>query len=47
MVMADKKPSEKATPTQKTPQGYEIPVPKRGAVLGDLKRVAKGSKPKK
>jgi hypothetical protein len=32
--------------TQKTPKGYEIPIPTRKAVLGDLKRVAKAPKPK-
>jgi hypothetical protein len=33
--------------TQKTRQGYEIPVPTHKAVLGDLKRVAKSPpKPK-
>ena len=38
---------KKPQATQQTPKGYEIPVPKRGAVLGDLKRVAKAEKPKK
>lgn len=32
---------------QKTPRGYEIPVPTRKAVLIDLKRVARAPKPKK
>ncbi len=41
-------PSNKPDPkTQQTPKGYEIPVPKRGAVLGDLKRVAKAPKLKR
>ena len=31
---------------QKTPRGYEIPVPTRKAVLRDLKRVAKAPVPK-
>jgi hypothetical protein len=31
---------------QKTPKGYEIPVPTRKAVLRDLKRIAKAPKPK-
>jgi hypothetical protein len=35
-----------ARATQKTPKGYEIPVPTRKAVLRDLKRVAKAPKPK-
>ncbi len=28
-------------PTQQTPQGETIPVPTRGDVLGDLRKVAK------
>jgi hypothetical protein len=28
---------------QKTPKGYEIPVPKRGTIDAVLKRAAKGS----
>lgn len=32
--MAKKKPQ-----TQKTPKGYEVPVPKRSSVLRDFKRV--------
>jgi hypothetical protein len=31
---------------QTTPQGEEIPVPKRGAFMRDLKKVAKGQRPK-
>lgn len=27
--------------TQKTPEGHEIPVPKRGEFLGNLKKVSK------
>ena len=30
---------------QKTPQGHEIPVPKRKDVLRDLRKVAKAPKP--
>ncbi len=29
---------------QKTPKGHEIPVPKRGDFLRDLKKVAKAKK---
>ena len=29
----------KKKPTQKTPKGYEVPVPKRSSVLRDFKRV--------
>jgi hypothetical protein len=29
------------SPKQRTPKGHEIPVPKRGDVLRDLKKVAK------
>jgi hypothetical protein len=36
----------KDQPTQKTPQGHEIPVPTRKQVLRDLEKVAK-PKPKK
>ncbi len=35
--MAEKK-------TQKTPKGYEIPVPKRSEFIRDLKKVAKAKK---
>ncbi len=31
-------------PTQKTPKGVEIPVPKREDFLRDLKKVAPGAK---
>jgi hypothetical protein len=36
--------AEKKQPTQRTPKGYEIPVPKKADVLRDLKKVAKPSK---
>lgn len=32
-------------PTQETPEGATIPVPKRGDVLRDLRKVAKADKP--
>jgi hypothetical protein len=31
-------------PTQKTPKGHEIPVPKRGDFLRNLKKVVKRKK---
>ena len=31
----------KEEPKQKTPKGHEIPVPKRGDFLRDLKKVSK------
>jgi len=31
-------------PTQKTPEGYEIPVPSKEAVFGDLEKAAKPPK---
>lgn len=31
--------------TQTTPQGYEIPVPKKDTVLGFFKKVSKPKKP--
>ena len=38
--MTKKEPAEQ-TPTQKTPQGHEIPVPTRKQVFRDLEKVAK------
>lgn len=37
--MSDKRKQDK--PKQKTREGYEIPVPKRGEFLGNLGKVAK------
>lgn len=34
----------KKEPTQKTPQGEEIPIPTRGEFMRDLKKVAKVGK---
>jgi hypothetical protein len=31
--------------TQETPQGHQVPVPKRRDVLADLRKVAKTDKP--
>jgi len=36
---------EQPAPTQKTPQGYEIPVPTRKSVFDAFKKIAKGKKP--
>ena len=32
---------EKPVPTEKTPKGFEVPVPKRGEFFANLKKVAK------
>jgi hypothetical protein len=39
--MADK-PQE---PTQKTPKGLEIPVPKRGEIIDAFKKIVRPKKP--
>jgi hypothetical protein len=36
--MADEKPQQ---PTEQTPKGLEVPVPKRGEFFRNLKKVAK------
>lgn len=36
--------ASKREPTQKTPKGLEIPVPKRKDVLGALRRIARPEK---
>ena len=37
---------DKRQPTEKTPKaGIEVPVPKRGDVLGNLDKIAKGGPP--
>ncbi len=33
-------------PTEKTPKGYEVPVPRRGEFFANLKKVAKPEKGK-
>lgn len=38
-----KKPQDNQ-PTERTPQGYEVPVPKRSDVLANLKKVARVGK---
>jgi hypothetical protein len=40
--MADGKPEE---PTEQTPKGYEVPVPKRATFFGNLKKIAKPQAP--
>jgi hypothetical protein len=40
-------PIMKDQPTQKTKKGHEIPVPKRGEVMRDLKKLAKASPPRR
>jgi hypothetical protein len=35
---------DQPAPTQKTPKGYEIPVPTRDQVMGFFKKVAKPKK---
>lgn len=37
---------KKKAATQKTPQGQEIPVPKRKEVMDAFRKVAKADKPK-
>jgi hypothetical protein len=37
----------KEKPTQKTPKGHEIPIPKRGDVFKVFKNAAKPEKPAK
>lgn len=37
----------KDQPTQKTKKGHEIPVPKRGEVMRDLKKLAKALPPRR
>lgn len=43
-MMSEKKPTEPDEPTQKTAEGYEIPIPSKEAVFGDLEKVAKPPK---
>jgi hypothetical protein len=42
--MGDKVQQEQPAPTQKTPKGYEIPVPTRDQVFGFFKKVARPKK---
>ena len=43
-MMSEKKPTDRDEPAQKTPEGYEIPIPSKEAVFGDLEKVAKPPK---
>jgi hypothetical protein len=37
-------PQRKSEPTEKTPKGYEVPIPKRREFFSNLKKIAgKGS----
>lgn len=42
--MAD--PNATPAPTQKTPKGYEIPVPKRAEIMAAFRKIAKAKPPK-
>lgn len=35
---------EKPVPTEKTPKGLEVPIPKRGEFFSNLKKIAKAGK---
>ena len=37
--------SDKREPTEKTPKGFEVRIPKRNEVLANLKKVARAGKP--
>jgi hypothetical protein len=37
--------AEKREPTERTPKGFEVPVPKRGEFFGNLKKIAGGKAP--
>jgi hypothetical protein len=45
--MARKPKLRKGEPTQKTATGLEIPIPKRNAFYGSLKKAAKAKPPEK
>jgi hypothetical protein len=42
--MPDKPKAQTNEPTEKTPQGYTVPVPKRADVLANLKKLARVGK---
>ena len=42
--MTQQEPTDQNEPTQTTPEGYEIPIPSKEAVFGDLEKVAKPPK---
>ena len=37
---------DKREPTEKTPRGYEVPIPKRGEFFSNLKKIAGKGSPK-
>jgi hypothetical protein len=37
--------AESKKPTEKTPKGFEVPVPKRGEFFKNLKKIAKPNEP--
>jgi hypothetical protein len=43
--MAEKPKRQPDEPTEKTPRGYTVPVPKRADVLANLKKLARVGKP--
>jgi hypothetical protein len=43
--MARKPKPRKSEPTQTTEKGFEIPIPKRSAFYGNLKKAAKAKPP--
>jgi hypothetical protein len=44
IVYAAHVPEEKPVSAEKTPNGYEVPVPKRGEFFANLKKVARVGK---
>jgi hypothetical protein len=40
----NEKTQESAEPTQKTPKGYEIPVPKRGDLVNAFRKIVRSKK---
>lgn len=38
-------PEQPATPTQSTPQGHKIPLPKRSEVMDAFKKIVRPKKP--
>lgn len=45
--MADDKRRTTGEPTQKTPKGLQIPVPKRRDVMDAFRKIARPAKPKR
>jgi hypothetical protein len=44
MAGKEQEPVEQPAPTQKTPKGYEIPLPTRKSVFDAFKKIAKPKK---